>query len=84
MEKLVSSQPGILPHLTAKITHKRIWGATVFYVNPSDYYHVHLMTDLSGDPAIEAKQGFERKMVTYDLPVMQYHVDNESFNDISF
>lgn len=42
------------------------------------------MTDLSGDPAIEAKQGFERKMVTYDVPVMQYHADNESFNDISF
>ena len=84
VDQLVSAQPGLLPQMTGKLTHKRVWGATVFYDHGSDYSYVHLMTDLTSSSTIEAKHAFERKMATYDVTIKHYHADNGRFNDIAF
>ena len=50
--QIVSAQPGLIPQISGYLTNMRIWGATVFVDNVSDYKHVALMCDLTLDETL--------------------------------
>ena len=52
---MVSAQPGLIPQMSGFLTNQRLWGATTFVDNVSDYVYVHLMRDLSLTDTLLAK-----------------------------
>ena len=63
---------------------KRYVGATVFADHFSGLTYVHLMSSLSGDETVEAKQAFERFAAQHGVHVSHYHADNGRFADLKF
>ena len=63
VEQIVSAQPGIIPKMSGFLTNQRLWGATTFIDDVSNYVYVHLMMDLSITETLLAKSAMEKVMI---------------------
>ena len=52
IDHLVYAQPGLIPQKSGYMTNMRIWGATIFVDNVSDFTHVALMRYLTLDETL--------------------------------
>ena len=84
VDQLISHQPGLVPQSAGKLTNHRITAATVFVDHFSDYVYVALMTDISAESTLKAKQEFETFCGQHDVMVRHYHADNGRFSDSAF
>ena len=66
------------------LTSKRLWGATTFVDNLSDYMYVHLMQYLTLDETLLAEKAMENVMAQAGRYVKHYHADNGRFSDKGF
>ena len=66
-DQIVSAQPGLVPQEKGHLTRARIWGATVFVDYLSSKVKVHLMQDASSESTLEAKNAFERDLMSHDV-----------------
>ena len=83
-DQLISHQPGLVPQSAGKPTNQRITAATVFVDHFSDFVYVALMTDMSADSTLKAKQEFEAFCGQHDVRIRHYHADNGRFADDVF
>eukprot|EP00956_Cyclotella_meneghiniana_P034451 scaffold105063_cov38-Cyclotella_meneghiniana.AAC.1 len=84
VDQLQSTQPGFFAQLKGKLTTRRYNSATVFVDHYSRLRYIHLMTSMSSDQTIEAKQAFERFANDHGLKIKHYHCDNGRFADNAF
>ena len=84
VDQIVSAQPGLIPQMSGFLTSKRLWGATTFVDNLSDYMYVHLMRDLTLYETLLSKEAMETVMAQAGRYVKYYHADNGRFADNGF
>ena len=84
MDQIVSAQPGLIPQMSRFITNQRLWGATTFVDNISDYVYMYLMRDLSLTETLLAKSAKEKVMAQTGRTNKHYHANNGRFSDNSF
>ena len=79
-----SSQPGLVPQCSFKLTSAHIW-ATQVMVDPFiDLTYVHLMRSTSQEGKLAGKSAFEIWADTFGVKVKIYHADNGIFSKQSF
>ena len=66
------------------LTKQRIWGATTFVDQVSDFVYVHLMRDLSLAETLLATEAMEKVMSQAGISVKHYHFNNGRFADNGF
>eukprot|EP00956_Cyclotella_meneghiniana_P025434 scaffold53086_cov60-Cyclotella_meneghiniana.AAC.2 len=84
VDQLQSTQPGFFAQLKGKLTNRRYNSATVFVDHYSRLRYIHLMTSMSSEQTIEAKQAFERFANDHGVKIKHYHCDNGRFADNAF
>eukprot|EP00956_Cyclotella_meneghiniana_P030363 scaffold76066_cov32-Cyclotella_meneghiniana.AAC.1 len=84
VDQLQSTQPGFFAQLKGKLTTRRYNSATVFVDHYSRLRYIHLMTSMSSEQTIEAKQAFERFANDHGVKIKHYHCDNGRFADNAF
>ena len=84
VDQILSTQPGIIPQMSGFLTSKRLWGATTFVDNLSDYVYVNLMRDLALDEILLAKEAMEKVMAQAGRYVKHYHANNGRFAENGF
>ena len=80
VDQLISPTPGFMPTHRGKPTTLCYTGATVFVDHFSNYAYVHLMSMLSAETTVKAKQAFEQIAHQHGLCIGHYHADNGLFN----
>ncbi len=83
-DQIISSQPGLVPQSSGKLTNKRITSVTVFVDHYSDFSYVVLMTECSGKETLRAKQEFEAYAASNGVRISHYHADNGRFQESLF
>ncbi len=58
VDQLISTQVGFIAQLKVTLTKKRYTAATIFVVHYSRLKYNHLMTKLTSEETMEAKQAF--------------------------
>ncbi len=76
MDYLVSSQPGLIPQITGKLTSQQIHGATVIVDHHSDHGYVYLMINSTLDETLFAKHAYERFLSSIRVTAKANHADN--------
>ena len=79
MDKIVSAQPGIIPHMSGFLTSRITWGCTMFCDHLYDFLYVHLMQDFTVEETLLAVKAFEKTLAKADRLVTHYHADNGIF-----
>ena len=79
-----SSTPGLIPQSTGKLMRAKYIGATIFVDHFSRFTYVHLMTTLSAEETMAAKEAYEQLVNTYGVQIRGYHADNGRFADIGW
>ena len=75
---------GFYAQLKGKLTTKQYTAATIFVDHFSRLHYVHLMTSLSSQDTIDAKQAFKQFASDHGVCIRQYHTDNGYFADNAF
>ena len=83
-DQIVSAQPGLVPQEKGQLTRARVWGATVFVDYATKWIKVHLMTSLSGNETLEAKESFEHACASRGVEPKHFHADNGRFAEDTF
>jgi hypothetical protein len=81
---MISTQVGFIAQLKGSLTKKRYTAATVFVDHYSRLKYIHLMTKLTSEETIEAKQAFEHFAKQYGVRILHYHCNNRQFADKAF
>jgi hypothetical protein len=76
MDQIVSTQPGLIPHIAGFLTNLHTWGATIFVDHYSDYVYIALMRALTLDETLLAKSSFERHANEGSVSIISYRADN--------
>jgi hypothetical protein len=79
-----STQAGFVAQLKGRLTTKRYKATTLFVDHFSHLRYVHVMSSLTSQETIEAKQAFERFASDHGVRIKQYHADNGRFTDNAF
>lgn len=79
VDQLVSPTPGLVAQMTGRLTTQRYKYATVFVDQFSRYGYVHIQKTASAEETIEAKNCFERHMLSMGINIKSYHADNGIF-----
>jgi hypothetical protein len=77
-------QVGFIAQLKGTLTKKRYTAATVFVDHYSWLKYIHLMTKLTSEETMEAKQVFEHLAERHGVRILHYHYDNRRFADNAF
>eukprot|EP00978_Attheya_sp_CCMP212_P006292 scaffold14257_cov69-Attheya_sp.AAC.1 len=83
-DQLISAQAGLVPQLSGRLTHQRIWAATIFVDHVSHFAHAHLMRSVSQEETLAAKHGWERIAATFGRAIKRYHADNGRYAEADF
>jgi len=83
-DHIISHQPGLIPQTTGILTHEKFWGSVLFTNHYSDFIDNHLITGTTSIATLEAKQDYERVILSYGVTVKSYHAENFRFNDNNF
>ncbi len=84
VDQLVSTQVGFIAQLKGTLTKKRYMAATVFVDHYSQLKYIHLMTKLTSEETMEAKQAFEHFAKQHGVRILHYHRNNGRFADNAF
>jgi hypothetical protein len=84
IDQLESTQTGFFAQLKGKLTVKRYTAATVFVDHFSRLRFIYLMTSMTSDETVKAKQQFERFAASHGVKIRHYHADNGRFADNKF
>jgi hypothetical protein len=84
VDQLTSTQVGFIAQLKGTLTKKRFTAATVFVDHYSWLKYIHLMTKLTSEETMEAKQAFEHFAKQHGVRILHYHCNNRRFADNAF
>ncbi len=84
VDQLISTQVGFIAQLKETLTKKCYTAATVFVDHYSRLKYIHLMTKLTSEETMEAKQAFEHFAEQHSVRILHYHCDNGGFADNAF
>jgi hypothetical protein len=79
---MILTQVGFIAQLKGTLTKKRYTAATDFVNHYSRLKYIHLMTKLTSEELLEAKQAF--KHFAKQHGIIHYHCDNGQFADNTF
>jgi hypothetical protein len=77
-------QVGFIAQLKETLTKKRYTAATIFVDHYSRLKYVHLMTKLTSEETMDAKQAFEHFAKQHGVRILHYHCENGRFADNAF
>ena len=77
--QLWSSQPGLVPQFSGKLTSARVWSTQVMVNHFSDLTYLHLMRITSQEENLAVKSAFERWADTFGVKIKRYHAENGRF-----
>ncbi len=83
-DQMISTQVGFISQLKGTLTKKRYTAATVFTDHYSCLQYIHLMTRLTSQETIDAKQAFEHFAEQHGVKILHYHCNNGWFADNNF
>ncbi|KAL7485090.1 hypothetical protein ACHAW6_010683 [Cyclotella cf. meneghiniana] len=81
---MLPTQAGVLAQLKGKLAVQRYKAATVFVDHFSGLRYIHMMTSMSSNETIKAKQAFEQFAANHFVTIEHYHADNGRFADNAF
>ncbi len=82
---MISTQVGFIAQLKGTLTKKHYTAATVFIDHYSRLKFIHLMTNLTSEETMEAKQAFEQHFAKqHSVHILHYHCNNGQFADNAF
>jgi hypothetical protein len=84
VNQMILMQVGFIAQLKGTLTKKRYTVATVFVDHYSRLMYIHLMTKLTSEETMEAKQAFKHFAKQHGVRVLHYHCDNGQFADNAF
>ncbi len=84
VDQMISTQVGFIAQLKGTITKKCYTAATIFIDHCSRLKYIHLMTKLTSEETIEAKQAFEHFAKQHGVRTLHYHCNNRQFADNAF
>ena len=84
VNRIISSQPGLIPQMSGFLTSKIIRGCTTFMNHVSDFVYVHLIRDFTLDKTLLEKAAWEKVLAQAGRKVKHYHADNGRFADNGF
>jgi hypothetical protein len=84
VNQMISMQVGFIAQLKGTLTKKRYTAATIFVDHYSRLKYIHLMTMLTSEEKMEAKQAFEHFAKQHSIRILHYHCDNRQFADNAF
>jgi hypothetical protein len=84
VDQMISTQVGFIAQLKGALTKKRYIAATVFINHYSRLQYIHLMTRLTSQETIDAKQAFEHFAKQHGVKILHYHCNNGRFADNDF
>jgi hypothetical protein len=84
VNQMISTQVGFIPQLKGTLTRKHYTAATIFVDHYSRLKFVHLMTRLTSEETIEAKQAFEHFVEQHGVRILHYQCKNGQFVDNAF
>ena len=76
VDQMISMQVGFIAQLKGSLAKKRYRAATVFADHYSRLKYIHLMTKLTSEETMEAKQAFEHFAKQHGLCILHYHCSN--------
>ncbi len=82
--QMISTQVGFIAQLKGMLTKKRYTAATIFVGHYSRLKYIHLMTKLTSEETLEAKQAFKHFAKQHGIRIFHYHWDNGQFADNAF
>jgi hypothetical protein len=82
--QMISTQVGFITQLKGTLTRKRYTAAIIFVDHYSRLKYVHLMTRLTSEETIEAKQAFKHFAKQHGIRILHYHCINGRFADNAF
>jgi hypothetical protein len=81
---MILTQVGFITQLKGTLTKKRYTAATIFVDHYSRLKYIHLMTKLTSEETMEAKQAFEHFAEQHGVRIFHYHCNNGQFADNVF
>ncbi len=75
---------GFIAQLKGTLTKKRYTAATIFVDHYSWLKYIHLMTKLTSEETMEAKQAFEHFAEQHGVCILHYHCNSGRFADNAF
>ncbi|KAL7481171.1 hypothetical protein ACHAW6_007756 [Cyclotella cf. meneghiniana] len=84
VDQMISTQPGFVAQLKGKLTVQCYKAATIFVDHFSGLCYIHMMTNMSSDETIKAKQAIEQFAANHFVTIGHYHADNGRFADNAF
>jgi hypothetical protein len=76
VDQMVSTQVGFIAQLKGGLTKKRYTAVTVFTNHYSHLQYIHLMTHLTLQETVDAKQAFEHFAKQHGVQILHYHCNN--------
>ncbi len=76
VDQIILTQVGFIAQLKGSLTKKCYTVATVFVDHYSKLKYVHLMTKLTSEEMIKAKQAFEHFAKQHSVRILHYHCNN--------
>ncbi len=83
-DQIMSTQPGLIPQISGRLTNQHVNGSTVFVDHSSDHIYAYLMQDLTLGETLLAKHGHEPFLAMHGIVSKGYHTDNGRFVDKGF
>jgi hypothetical protein len=84
VDQMILTQVGFIVQLKGTLTKKHYTVASVFINHFSRLKYIHLMTKLTSEETMEAKQAFEHFAEQHGVCILHYHCDNGRFVDNAF
>eukprot|EP00957_Ditylum_brightwellii_P175164 13335951-Ditylum_brightwellii.AAC.1 len=82
---IVSHQPGLVPQVTGRLTHEKLWGKGVTMVDhATSFVYPHLIRGTTAEETLAAKEAYEQVLNEYEHRVKSYHGDNSRFDSSDF
>ncbi|KAL7483041.1 hypothetical protein ACHAW6_008690 [Cyclotella cf. meneghiniana] len=72
VDQLISTQPGFVTQLKSKLTFQCYKAATIFVHHFSGLQYIHMMTSMSSNETIKAKQAFEQLSANHFVTIEHY------------
>jgi hypothetical protein len=81
---MILTQVVFIAQLKGTITKKHYTAATIFANHYTRLKYIHLMTKLTSEETMEAKQAFEHFAKQHGIRILHYHCNNGQFADNAF
>ncbi len=76
VDQMISTQVGFIAQLKGTLTKKHYTAATIFVDHYLRLKYIHLMTKLTSEETMEAKQAFKHFAKQHGVCILHYHCNN--------